>query len=43
MKFFVFICEINESGHCVLVDMDTDKVITMRHTCDFREATEEEF
>jgi hypothetical protein len=43
LKLFVFMCEINNSGHCVLVDMDTNKVITMRHTCDFRPATEEEF
>jgi hypothetical protein len=42
-KLFVFLCEVNDSGHCVLVDMDTNKVITMRHTCDFREATDEEF
>lgn len=42
-KLFVFLCEINDSGHCVLVDMDTNKVITMRHTVDFREATDEEF
>lgn len=43
IKLFVFLCEINDSGHCVLVDMDNNRVITMRHTCDFRAATEEEF
>lgn len=43
VKPFVYLCEINNSGHCVLIDMDTNKVITMRHTCDFRKATEEEF
>lgn len=43
LKFFVYLCEVNNSGHCVLVDMDTNKIITMRHTIDFREATEEEF
>jgi hypothetical protein len=43
VKLFVFLCEINESGHCVLVDMNNNKVITMRHTIDFRKATEEEF
>lgn len=43
LKLFVFLCEINESGHCVLIDMDTNKILTMRHTSDFRAATEEEF
>jgi hypothetical protein len=43
VKLFVYLCEINDSGHCVLVDMDGNNIITMRHTCDFREATEEEF
>jgi len=43
IKLFVYLCEVNDSGHCVLVDMDTNNVITMRHTSDFREATEEEF
>ena len=43
VKLFVFVCEINESGHCLLVDMDTGENVLMRHTCDFRPATEEEF
>lgn len=42
-KLFVFLCEINNSGHCVLVDLDTNKVMTMRHTSDFRPATDDEF
>jgi len=42
-KLFVFVCEINDSGHCLLVDMDTGLNVLMRHTCDFRPATEEEF
>jgi uncharacterized protein YlbG (UPF0298 family) len=43
LKFFVFLCEVNESGHCVLIDMDSNKILTMRHISDFRAATEEEF
>jgi hypothetical protein len=43
MKFFVYMCEINDSGHCVLIDMDTGENVLMRHTSDFRLATEEEF
>lgn len=47
-KLFVFLCEIlmpdgHPSGHCVLVSMDNQKIETMRHTSDFRRATEEEF
>jgi hypothetical protein len=47
-KLFVYMCEIlcsdgTPSGHCVLVDMDDQHVETMRHTSDFRKATEEEF
>ena len=42
-KLFVFLAEIkNAPGHCVLVDMDDGHVEVMRHTTDFREATEEE-
>jgi len=43
VKFFVYICDINDSGHCVLVDMDTGLNVLMRHTCNFRAATEDEF
>lgn len=53
-RAFVFICPIYDSevqadgtrydsGHCVLVDIKTGKVETMRHTCELRPATEEEF
>lgn len=42
-KLFVYMCEVNDSGHCVLIDMDTGENVLMRHTCDFRAATEEEF
>ena len=42
-KLFVFVCEINESGHCLLVDMDTGLNVLMRHTYNFRPATDEEF
>lgn len=42
-KLFVFLTEImNAPGHCVLVDMDDGHIEVMRHTSDFREATEEE-
>lgn len=34
---FTFLCEHHpQTGHCVLVNMDNQKVETMRHTCDFR-------
>jgi hypothetical protein len=40
---FVFICEINDAPeHCVLVSLDNQKVETMRHTRNFRKATEDE-
>lgn len=42
-KLFVYICEINDSGHCLLVDMDTGLNVLMRHTYNFRPATDEEF
>lgn len=43
-KFFVYLGDVlNAPGHAILVDMQTDKVITMRHTDNFREVTEEEF
>ena len=41
---FVFLCEIlNAPGHCVLVNLDNQKIETMRHTDEFREVTEDEF
>ena len=47
-KLFVFICEVldmdgDPSGHCVLISLDDQKIETMRHTSDFRKATEDEF
>jgi hypothetical protein len=49
LKLFVFLCEIldaetnDDSGHCVLIDMDTQEIITMAHTSEFRKATDMEF
>jgi hypothetical protein len=41
--FFTFICEHRpQSGHCVLVNMENQRVETMRHISDFRLATEDE-
>lgn len=41
---FVFLTEITQaSGHCVLVSLRDQRVETMRHTCEFRLATDEEF
>ncbi len=47
-KRFVFICEINLSdgergGHCLLWDLDEGRMEQMRHTSEFRKATDEEF
>jgi hypothetical protein len=48
-KLFVFICEILDSfdsrpsGHCILISLDDQQIETMRHTSDFRKATDEEF
>ena len=46
-KVFVFICAILDSegedtGHCVLIDLDDGHVEKMRHTLEFRVATDEE-
>lgn len=41
--FFTFICEHQpQGGHCVLISMEDQHVETMRHTTDFRLATDEE-
>jgi hypothetical protein len=45
---FIFMTEIldydgTDTGHCVLLNMDTWKIEGMRHTADFRLATTEEF
>lgn len=47
-KLFVFLTAIldadgEDSGHCILVDLDDGHLETMRHTNEFRKATEEEF
>ena len=43
LKLFTFICEMRpQSGHCVLIDMESGKVETMRHVSDFRLATDDE-
>lgn len=47
-KCFVFICPIidpdgYDSGHCVLLDLDDGHLEHMRHTCELRLATAEEF
>jgi len=40
---FTFLCEHSpQVGHCVLVNMETQQIETMRHTSDFRLATDEE-
>ena len=40
---FTFLCEHSpQIGHCVLVNMETQKVETMRHTDNFRLVTDEE-
>ena len=44
---FVFLADINsiegDTGHCVLVSLRDQSIQTMRHTCEFRKATDEEF
>lgn len=47
-KLFVFMTAIldakgSDTGHCVLVSLDNQQIETMRHTCEFREASENEF
>lgn len=42
-KLFTFICEHSpQLGHCVLISMEDQRVETMRHTTEFRLATDEE-
>jgi len=51
VKVFVFLSAINsmfdgkmrDSHHCLLVDLDNGKIEYMRHTDEFRRATEDEF
>ena len=43
-KCFVFITEIvSAPGHCVVMDLDTNKLLSMYHTENFRKATDSEF
>ncbi len=43
LKFFTFITEMQpQGGHCILIDITTGKIETMRHTTNFRLATDEE-
>ena len=42
-RVFTFLCEHSpQLGHCVLIDMRTQRVETMRHICNFRLATDED-
>jgi len=42
-KPFTFITEMYpQIGHCILIDIQTGKIETMRHSGDFRLATDEE-
>lgn len=44
IKRFVFLCEIkNAPGHCVIVDLETQQLLTMIHTNILREVKPEEF
>lgn len=48
LKLFVYITKIrsadgDDSGHCVLISLDDQSVQTMRHTCELRPATDDEF
>ena len=44
LKHFIFLCDVkNADEHCVLINMDNQKVEPMHHTSQFREVTEEEF
>lgn len=42
-KLFIFMGEIKQCpGHCLLLDLSTGLILGMYHTCNFREATENE-
>lgn len=42
-KLFTFICEMYpQLGHCVLIEIGTGKIETMRHISNFRLATDDE-
>lgn len=43
LKLFTFLCHHRpQYGHCVLVDMQTQEVITMAHTDEFYLVTDDE-
>ena len=42
LVLFTFICVHKPQDHCVLINMDNQKVETMRHWEDFRLVTDEE-
>jgi hypothetical protein len=43
LKTFTFITEMHpQTGHCILIDIATGKIETMRHTSNFRLADDEE-
>jgi hypothetical protein len=43
LLLFTYVCEHTpQTGHCMLVNMETQKVETMRHTDEFRLAEEGE-
>jgi hypothetical protein len=40
---FTFLCEHHpQNGHCMLVNMENQKIETMRHICEFRLAGDDE-
>jgi len=40
---FTFLCEHSpQVGHCVLINMETQQIETMRHTADFRLVEDDE-
>lgn len=43
LHLFTFLCEHRpQAGHCVLISMQDQHIETMRHTAEFRLATEDE-
>ena len=42
-KTFTFICEMHpQQGHCILIEIGTGRVETMRHTCDLKLVEDDE-
>jgi hypothetical protein len=42
-KFFIYLCDIRPSDHCILVNLHTRELLVMVHPDEFRKATEDEF